>query len=400
MQETRRSSSFRQRALLVGVAVAALAALSTLVILWPHGSCDGIFRQTAPKLEAHLEIIKQKGALAVSQEQIQVLSESAQKVGLHLKTCCSVLDRGKLDPKQFQQCIDKASAYDRQIAFAAQQVTEAAEARERGASAIVQEKIPTIDQAIRTATSDAENFARQVAQIKPLNTSTEHEPNDTILQANPFVVGDAVIAEVSDTKDQDYFKFRYTPQLRDKVIVTLENRSTTLRPWVKVYDKNKSEILNHYNDTYGANLEFTLSMEPESDYYLQVLPYDSSGQYHLTVVAQQAFDRYEPNDDSFSATVIEIGQVIAANIMDHKDTDWYQLTAISSEEVTLRMENRSTTLRPWVKVYDKNKSEILNHYNDTYGADLEFAFKAEPGSSYYVRILSYDSHGEYQLSVR
>ena len=166
MKETHRSSSFRQRALLVGVAVAGLAALSALVILWPRGSCDGIFRQTAPKLEAHLEIIKQKGALAVSQEQIQVLSESAQKVGLHLKTCCSVLDGGKLAPEQFQQCIDKASIYDRQIALVAQQVAEIAEAREKGATDLVQDKITRINETIKTTTSDAESFGRQVAQIK------------------------------------------------------------------------------------------------------------------------------------------------------------------------------------------------------------------------------------------
>ena len=393
-------TSFRHKTLWVGVVLIGLIGLSVLIILRPRSSCEGIFEQTAPKVEAHIEIIKNKGVFAVGHEQIQALSESAQKVGLHLKVCCSVLDGGKLNAGQFQQCIDKASAYDRQIALVAQQVTEVAEARERDASEIVKDKIATINQATRTATNDAERFARQVAQIKPPSISAEREPNDTILEANPFVVGQTVTGEVSGTKDQDYFKFRHTSELRDKVTATVENQSTTLKPWVKVYDTNKAEILDRYDSTYGANLEFTLSMEPGSDYYLQVLPYDSSGKYRLSVVAQQAFDQYEPNDDPFSATGIEIGRVIAADIMDHKDTDWYHLTKIDSEQTTLRLENRSTTLKPWVKVYDTNKAEILDRYNGTYGADLEFAFKAERGSSYYVRILSYDSHGEYQLSAR
>jgi hypothetical protein len=374
--------------------------MSALVILRPRSPCEDIFEQTAPKVETHIELIKNKGALVVGHEQIQELSESAQKVGLHLKTCCSVLDGGKLNPEQFQQCIDKVSAYDKQIALIAQQVTEAAEAGERGTLEIAQDKIVTINQAARAATDEGEELARQVAQLKSPSASTEREPNDTILQANPFVVGQAVIAEVSGTKDQDYFKFRHPSKLRDKVTAIVENQSTTLRPWVKVYDANKSEILDRYDGTSGANLEVTLSMEPGSDYYLQVLPYDSSGKYRLSVVAQQAFDRYEPSDEPFSATRIEIGQVIAANIMDPKDTDWYQLTAAGPEGITLRLENRSTTLRPWIKVYDANKSEILDRYDGTSGADLEAAFKAEPGSRYYVRVLPYDSHGEYQLSAR
>lgn len=174
-QEIRRSFSFRQRALLIGVAIAGLLALSILIILWPRGSCEGIFRQTAPKLEAQLEIIKQKGTLAVSQEQIQVLSEGAQKVGLHLKTCCSVLDGGKLDPQQFQQCIDKASVYDRQIALIAQEVTEVTEAKGKGA-APSQEQLNSIDKAIKSAANNAESFARHVAQIKPRPQPPEPTP--------------------------------------------------------------------------------------------------------------------------------------------------------------------------------------------------------------------------------
>ena len=249
---------------------------------------------------------------------------------------------------------------------------------------------------------DSSTVQQIVRNIKeqPLSGSEEQEPNDTIFQANLFEVGHEVNAEISNAKDQDFFKFRYKAKLRDKITVSMESRSTTLRPHVKVYNKNKSEILARSNSTYGANLEFTLSVEPQSDHYLRVHPYDGSGQYRLTVVPQEAFDRHEPNDDQFSAAGMEMGQTIAANIMDAKDADWYRLTGINSEEVTVRMESRSTNLRPHVKVYNKDKSEILSRYNSTYGASLEFVFKAEPGSNYYLRVLPYDGQGKYQLSAR
>ncbi len=57
-----------QKTLLISLALAGLIGLGILVVLhWPRNSCEGIFEQTAPKVEAHLEIIKNKGAVVVSQ---------------------------------------------------------------------------------------------------------------------------------------------------------------------------------------------------------------------------------------------------------------------------------------------------------------------------------------------
>ena len=161
LQEKSNPFSSRQKLLLIGIGVAGLVGVSALVILRPLDPCESIFEQTAPRLEAHLEIIKNKGAFAVSHEQIQELSESTQKVGLHLKTCCSVLERGKLDPERFQLCIETAAAYDRQIALVAQQVKEV------GDEEVSQEKIESINQTIQTATAEAKNFGRQVVQFVP-----------------------------------------------------------------------------------------------------------------------------------------------------------------------------------------------------------------------------------------
>ena len=262
-------------------------------------------------------------------------------------------------------------------------------------------KIPEAIEQLEGTTDVAHAEAlRTKLQGQAAGGKAEREPNNTILQANPFVVGQTVISEVSGATDNDYFKFRHASKLRDKVKVVLENQSPTLRPWLKVYDANKSEIVSRANDTYGANLEVSLTMEPESDYYVQVLPYNTRGKYRLSVIAQHAFDKYEANDDPFSATRIEAGRALGANIMDSNDTDWYQLGAAPAEEVKVKLENQSRTLRPWVKVYDANKSEIVSRANDTHGADLEFAFKAARGSSYYISVLPYNTAGDYRLSVR
>ncbi len=143
--EKSNSISSRQKLPLISISVAGLVVVIILIIFWPCSSCAGIFKQTAPSLETHLEIIKNRGAFVIGHEQIQELPESAQKVGLHLKTCCSVLDGGKLNPTQFQQCIEIASAYDQQIALVAQQVTDVTEAMEKGDNDLLQDKTSQIN---------------------------------------------------------------------------------------------------------------------------------------------------------------------------------------------------------------------------------------------------------------
>ena len=178
MAEEKHRISSGRKTILIGLAIAGLIGLGVLVTLAPRlqNSCEGILEQTAPRLKVHLEVIKSNGAAEIGQEKIQELSESAQKVGLHLKTCCKVLEHGKLGPRQFQRCIDTASAYERQIAFVAKELAEVAVAKEPAELAepnkrigkdVLQQKVASINDAIQAATSHVKNLSRQVAQIKP-----------------------------------------------------------------------------------------------------------------------------------------------------------------------------------------------------------------------------------------
>ena len=131
------ASSGRFKLLLIGVGMLLLAGGAALVLLRPGpSSCQGVFEQTAPRLEANIELIRNKGGFAVSQEKVQELTEGSQKVGLHLKTCCAVLDGGKLNPDQFQQCVARASDYERKIAETARQLDVAATSQARGHTAV------------------------------------------------------------------------------------------------------------------------------------------------------------------------------------------------------------------------------------------------------------------------
>lgn len=307
-QEKSNNTSFPYKTLLIGVGLAGLIGMSALAVLWPRASCEGIFEQTAPKVAAHLEIIKNRGDFAVSHETIQELSESSQKVGLHLKTCCSVLEDGKLNPAQFQQCLDKASAYDRKIALVAQQVTEAAEAKEKGTKDIVENKMAHINQTIQAATNDAEKFMQLIPTPKPAKDKKtrdlESEPNNTAAQATELRLSGEILGEVSTTEDPDYYKLVTTKHLRDRVLIRLQNLSESLRPSMTLYNQKKSEIEKVYDYTYGADIEYRFTAEPGGYYFIKVVPWYSTGKYKLIVSYGNAYDEFEPNDNPGAATIL------------------------------------------------------------------------------------------------
>jgi hypothetical protein len=116
--------------------------------------------------------------------------------------------------------------------------------------------------------------------VTPQNAFDSHEPNDDVLTASAVAIGTVIDGNIMDDKDADWFKI--TGAAQKSIHVTLDNQSTTLKPDLKVYSATKSQTNEKYDGTAGANLDFTIDVEPGKDFYLQVLPYGSTGKYRLT----------------------------------------------------------------------------------------------------------------------
>lgn len=406
----------KQKFTLLVSALIGVTAIAYMVVDGENGSsCASVFEQTAPRLQANLEIIQSKGEIAVSRDTIQQLTESAQRVGLHLKTCCSVLKGGQLDAGQFQQCVDAAADYDRQVSRVAQQVLEAEQAQITKQPEQLAVKTQAIQQAITVANNTAVSIARQAVAVsqQPLKlpsktnkgpapgiTSAETEPNNSILEANASVIGNTMTAEITDTKDQDFFVFTLAGDKRDRIEVRLINQSTTLRPHIKLYNTNKSQFDETYDNTAGANVSRIFSAVPGESYHLQVLPFNSKGQYAIEVEALQAYDHYEPNDDVFTAADMGTKRHWQSNIMDNTDIDWFKITAAETEQLTFRLEGLTKTYRPHVIVYNGNKSQMIERYDNTYGSSIEVSFKATPGAQYYIQVHPFNSRGKYRVQMQ
>lgn len=231
----------------------------------------------------------------------------------------------------------------------------------------------------------------------------EKEPNNTILQPGPFSIGPTMAGAI-EAKDTDYYTFTCENKVIDWIKIELVNRSTTLKPGLTLYNGKKSQLTYHYQNTAGADLSFNHIAAPGEVFYLQVYNRgNTTGKYHLKITAQKAFDSFEPNDQAFDATGIELAKAVTANIMYGKDVDFFKVNTSKSggKKVMVSVENGSTTLRPGVTIFNRKKAQVTYTYENTAGADLEMSFDCVPGEKYYIQVYSRgDSTGKYRLAVK
>ena len=125
------------------------------------------------------------------------------------------------------------------------------------------------------------SMGKYTLSVTPQNAFDSHEPNDDVLSATSIAMGTTIEGSIMDDKDSDWFKI--TGNTAKTVHVTFDNLSSTLKPDVKMYSATKSNMGEKYDGTPGANLDYTFDVEPGKDFYLQVLPYGSTGKYKIDV---------------------------------------------------------------------------------------------------------------------
>jgi len=117
-------------------------------------------------------------------------------------------------------------------------------------------------------------------KIEPAKAFDELEPNDMITEAKSIPTGKAVELNLLDERDVDYFSFQAQSS---KVVISLQNRSTTLHPLLALFDAQKSK-LDQRQSSDAADLQYELNASAGATYYIQISPfYSTGGKYALTI---------------------------------------------------------------------------------------------------------------------
>ncbi len=387
--------------------------------------CESIFQQTSAGLSTKITFLETEGELKLGPEKVAELGERAQMAALNLKTCCTVLDAGRLDPEQFLQCKANARTYDARledVTAIVRAALPAANATSVPASSSTTPPAPPAGQTLETAVAAAESASRdfndQVARVVTARGLTsletaptahlaleaaEREPNDDILNANLLDPGKQVKAAVGAAKDSDYFTFTTPPAYRDWIRIEVQNQSTTLEPRIELFDAAKTSLGVASNSTAGGDAAYEFVAPPATKFSVRVSSYygSATGVYAVKIEPKKAYDAFEPNDGILTAHRIAEGEPIKASIMDKDDVDYYSIAGTGAErQMTVTITNGSTTLHPRVAVYDAAKTDLGVTQNTTAGGDLTYSFKA-PKGPVYLRVSDYyaQTGGDYTLTI-
>ena len=108
-----------------------------------------------------------------------------------------------------------------------------------------------------------------------------------------------------------------------------------------------------------------------------------------------------PGSSIENTPVATIGMTVLGEILPKGPSNFYRFDnpAKLRDQVTVRLENKSATLRPEIRVYNAHRAQLLNLYSGTAGASVEQGFSLDPGQTIYVEVTPSGSAGAYQLSV-
>lgn len=437
MPNGKRDDDWRKHVAPFGFVFGGLALMAALYMGYDYlqarsAPCESIFRQTAVALSTKIKFLKAEGELAIGRDKMAELSERAQMTALGLKTCCTALDAGRLDPEQFLQCKAKARGYEARIedivAAVSQAAPAAAEPTQAKANQTSKSKTtntapapvnPQVNDKVNAAITISRELNQQVTKVRKQQvlenldaippqhvdvSAQESEPNDTLLATNKLTLGAWVTGSIGASGDADYYSFSAPGPSRDWLTIEFQNRSAELEPQLKLFDEEKTQFAQPYKTSAGADLKYSFVAVPGSTYSFRVSNYygKSKGVYLLRVQPVKAYDDFEPNDSILEAKTFSQGKSIGAKIMDKNDVDHFKLSGVKvSKSLVVKLQNKSSGLHPSVTAFDQNKNVIKTAYRTTPGADVDLRIPVQAEQDIFIKVEDYYKNGlgEYQLTA-
>lgn len=137
--------------------------------------CDGIFEQTAPSLSVKVNALKANGEWAIGREKIQEVDKDAQKIAVHLKSCCISQQSGYIKPEQYQVCVNGAKDYEAKIIQITNIIGEAQAAKQQGKPQVAEQMVADA----KTTVDAATNIVSELGRLADAAKKASQLPNAT-----------------------------------------------------------------------------------------------------------------------------------------------------------------------------------------------------------------------------
>jgi hypothetical protein len=232
--------------------------------------------------------------------------------------------------------------------------------------------------------------------------ATEVEPNNNVRFADTLPLEKAVEGDIQGTGDRDYFVFVAPPAPRDRLEVSLHNRSQTLRPSLQVYDDTGTVLLESVVQGPGESAVYVFGPVPGTKVYVGISgDQATTGAYSISVKALKSFDRYEPNEDMAGAKQLPVAERVRANIMDAEDTDFYSFVSPRTGSMSIEVQADSKSLIPALATFSSDwRNTGTSPIADSTGK-IRYSIAVEDKHTYYLEVRPLGSSaGEYSLIIQ
>lgn len=233
----------------------------------------------------------------------------------------------------------------------------------------------------------------------------EVEPNDDLFTTNTIQLGSHTKAKNLSNEDVDNFSFTTSSGYRNVVKVKITNQSTSFRPRIILFNKNRDKLGEKTAANAGSDLSYSFQAAPNTLYHLAVSPYYGSDGDYVLSVGLERFEQVESieveeNGSFEQANVIELNQPIRAFMTNSiGDKDVYQLQVEQAAKLLIDIEALSTSIRSAIEVFDADKKRLIRTTAPNAGANLSIFINAKPGI-YFFQISEYfGKGGDYEFLV-
>jgi hypothetical protein len=132
---------------------------------------------------------------------------------------------------------------------------------------------------------------------------------------------------------------------------------------------------------------------------LQLDPANESAQANLGVIAKAAAIQTS-NNTILTAAPLQLSSSLESSVT-ADNPDFFTFTAPPTRDIiTIRVENKSTTLAPDLRVFNGERAQIANQYQTTAGANAALDVISAAAGTYYVQVAGFSgTSGTYAITI-